>query len=248
MRFRRIEHGAVDSTSERAFAALASGRARHGDVHFSTAQSAGRGRRGRSWWSPPGVGLYASLVLLPPPPPWNPAALTMAGGLAVLDVVRALGLVEARLDWPNDVMIGQSKIAGVLVETRGFDPRAPHYVVGLGLNVRQREFPAELRGERAVASLSSLGLDVGVEDAREAVLVSLAARLDQMERDVDALAADYLLGTGLRDRRVRVRFGEEECLGQLADLTIARGIVLSGLDGNARTLPLEIVRELAACL
>lgn len=172
----------------------------------------------------------------------------MAGGLAVLDAVRACGLREARLDWPNDLMVGDSKLAGVLVETRGFVPEAPHYVVGLGLNVGQREFPAELCRERAVASLRSLGLDVAVEEAREAVLQSLASRLDQVERDVDALAADYLLGTGLRDRRVRVRFGEQECLGKLDDLTIAGGIALSGLDGKPRTFPLEIVRELASCL
>jgi len=172
----------------------------------------------------------------------------MAGGLAVLDAVRALGLCEARLDWPNDVTSGGAKLAGILVETRGLDPRAPHYVVGLGLNVRQREFPEELRGECAVASLGSLGMDVRVEDAREAVLVSLAARLDQAERDLDQLATDYLLGTGLQDRRVRVRFGEDECIGRLADLTIASGIVLSGLDGKAQRLPLEIVREVAPCL
>jgi len=248
VRFRRIEHGAVDSTSERAFAALADRTAQHGDVHLATSQSAGRGRRGRRWWSPPEEGLYASLVLLPAPPPPHSAALTMAGGLAVLDAVRALGLREAHLDWPNDVMAGPAKLAGILVETRGFDPHAPHYVVGIGLNVAQREFPAELRGERAVASLRSLGLETGLEAAREAVLASLARRLDQLEHEVDALAADYLVGTGLRDRRVRVRFGEEELLGNLDDLTIADGVVLSGLDGRARTLPLEIVRELAASL
>ncbi|MFN0007155.1 MAG: biotin--[acetyl-CoA-carboxylase] ligase [Planctomycetota bacterium] len=248
MRFRCIEHGAVDSTSERAFAALTDGTARHGDVHFATSQSAGRGRRGRSWWSPPGEGLYASLVLLPPPPPWNPVGLTMAGGLAVLDAARACGLLGARLDWPNDLVAGDSKLAGVLVETKGFVPETPHYVVGLGLNVGQREFPAELRRERAVASLRSLGLLVSVEEAREAVLLSLASRLEQMEGNVDALAADYLLGTGLRDRRVRVRFGDQECLGKLDDLTVAGGVALSEIDGKARSFPLEIVRELVPCL
>jgi len=172
----------------------------------------------------------------------------MAGGLAVLDAVRACGLLGARLDWPNDLMVGESKVAGVLVETRGFVPETPHYVVGLGLNVGQLEFPAALRRERAVASLRSLGSDVSVEAAREAVLESLATRLDQMERDADALAADYLLGTGLRDRRVRVRLGEQEFRGNLEDITIAGGIALSGPDGKLQTFPLEIVRELAPCL
>jgi BirA family biotin operon repressor/biotin-[acetyl-CoA-carboxylase] ligase len=172
----------------------------------------------------------------------------MAGGLAVLDAVRACGLRGARLDWPNDVVVGESKLAGVLVETRGLVPHAPHYVVGLGLNVRQREFPAELRGERAVASLRSLGLDVALAEVREALLRSLSARLDQTDRDADALAADFLAGTELRDRRVRVRMGEHDCLGSLDDLTIAGGIALSGVDGTRRTFPLEIVREVALSL
>ena len=66
--FRVIEHGTVDSTSERAFAALACGEARHGDVHVATAQTAGRGRRGASWSSAKDAGLYMSVVWLPPPP------------------------------------------------------------------------------------------------------------------------------------------------------------------------------------
>lgn len=248
MRIRRIEHGWVDSTSERAFVAIAAGVARHGDVHVATAQEAGRGRRGRTWWSPPNEGVYASLVLLPPPPPWNPAALTMAAGLAALDAVRALGLRDARLDWPNDLVAAESKIAGVLVETRGLDPVHPHYVVGLGLNVRQREFPADLRIERAVASLLTLGIDVSIEEALEAVLDSLSRRVDRGSRRPGSLAAEYLDATGLDGKHVRVSLGEEEHAGELVGLTIENGLHLRCADGVERRLPLETVRELASSL
>ena len=241
MRLRLIRHGEIDSTSERAFAAIADGSARHGDVHVATAQTRGRGRLGRSWSSPAGQGVYLSLVLLPPPPPWSPAALTIAAGLAAFDAAEALGVREARLDWPNDLVVGEAKLAGVLVETRGLDPRAPHYVVGVGWNVRQRAFPAELAAEREVASLATLGVDATVEEALAAVLETLPRRLERIPADEVGLAADFLQATRLRGARVRVLVGEAEHEGRLDGLSVADGLRL----GDAR-FPLEIVRAVHA--
>jgi BirA family biotin operon repressor/biotin-[acetyl-CoA-carboxylase] ligase len=240
VRLRLIRHGDVDSTSERAFAAIAAGTAAHGDVHVATAQTRGRGRLGRSWSSPPDEGLYLSLVLLPPPPPPSPAALTIAAGLAALDAATALGVRGARLDWPNDVVVGSAKLAGVLVETRGLDPRAPHYVVGVGMNVRQRTFPPELLAEREVASLATLGLDATVDQALAALLESLPRRLDRVAEDELSLAAEFLRATGLFGARVRVRVGDAEHVGVLEGLSIADGLRL----GNAR-FPLEVVRAVS---
>ena len=248
MRFRRIEHGVVDSTSERAFEAIAGGQARHGDVHVARAQTAGRGRRGRSWWSPPDEGLYLSLVLLPPPPSWSPASLTIASGLAVFDAVGALGLRGARLDWPNDLVVHEAKLAGVLVETRGLDPEHPHYVVGLGLNVRQREFPAEMLEERRLASLRTLGLDLPIDAVLETALEALGRRVDQVSRDLAGLGTDYLRATRLEGRAVRVREGEEIHVGRLEDLSVSEGILLRAADGSERRFALETVREVAASL
>ena len=131
MQFRVLRHGVVDSTSERAFAAIEDGSARHGDVHVAEAQTRGRGRLGRSWASAPGEGLYLSTVLLPGPPPLSPTALTMATGLAVHDAVRGLGVDAVRLDWPNDVVVDDAKLCGILVESRGLTPAAPHCTLPL---------------------------------------------------------------------------------------------------------------------
>jgi BirA family biotin operon repressor/biotin-[acetyl-CoA-carboxylase] ligase len=247
MHLRLIPHGLVDSTSERAFAAIASGEARHGDVHVASEQTAGRGRMGRSWSSPAGEGLYLSLVLLPPPPAWNPSALTMAAGLAAFDAAEALGVRGARLKWPNDLVVGDAKLAGVLVETRGFDAERPHYVVGLGLNVRQRSFPAELLGERRVASLALLGLDVAVEDARRAVIDALARRVDRVPLAHAELAADFLRATRLAGAAVRVQVGEVEHRGRLESVSVADGVRVRG-EAGVRQFPLEIVRALSSSL
>ncbi|HVS19810.1 MAG TPA: biotin--[acetyl-CoA-carboxylase] ligase, partial [Planctomycetota bacterium] len=119
---RVLHHEIVDSTNERAFAALAAGTALHGDVHVARGQTAGRGRRGARWVSSAGEGLFASLVLLPAPPAPPAPAITMFAGLALLDALHELGLVRARLKWPNDVVVGDAKLGGCLVESRGFQP------------------------------------------------------------------------------------------------------------------------------
>jgi BirA family biotin operon repressor/biotin-[acetyl-CoA-carboxylase] ligase len=243
MHLRLIPHGRVDSTSERAFAAIASGEARHGDVHVADEQTAGRGRMGRVWSSPAGEGLYLSLVLLPPPPAWNPAALTMAAGLAAFEAAQSLGVRGARLKWPNDLLVGDAKLAGVLVETRGFDAARPHYVVGIGLNVRQRSFPAEIRA----TSLARLGLDATVEDARRAVTDALARRVDRVPFAHAELAAEFLRATGLAGAAVRVQVGEVVYRGRLESVSVSDGVRVRGDDG-VRQFPLEVVRALSSSL
>lgn len=248
MRLRLLRHDRVDSTSERAFAALAAGTARHGDLFVARSQSAGRGRRGRTWHSPEGEGLYASLVLLPGPPPLSPVALTFAGGLAMLDAARALFRAAERRDpglrlvWPNDLVAGEAKLAGVLVETRGLDPQSPHYVVGLGLDVRQTSFPPELLAERRVTSLALLGVELEVETALEALLAPLAARFEAVRRDPARLAHDWLEATGLAGARVEV---EHEGRSSRATLDALDQEELRLVSGSERiAIPLERVQGL----
>ena len=237
---RRIVHGIVDSTSERAFAALAEGSAQNGDVHVALGQTAGRGRLGRAWHSEPAAGLYAS-VILRPEAPCSPAALTIAGGLAVLDVVRALGATRACLKWPNDVEVEGAKVSGVLAETRGFDPTRPAYVLGLGVNVAQTRFPPELLAQREVTSLRLLGSSASVQDVEELLLTHLSLRLDQILLDPVRLEEDFLAGLAFGSRDVHVLSAGEEIVGRLVGLSLRRGLRVASTLGE-RILPLEWVR------
>lgn len=239
---RRFHHGVTDSTNERAFAALAAGEALHLDLHVAHAQSAGRGRRGRPWVSAPGGGLYASFVLLPAHP-LPPAALSVAGGLAVLDAVRGLGLGDARLKWPNDVLVGDAKLAGILVETRGLDPTRPSYVLGVGLNVGQREFPADLAEERPVTSLALEGRAVGVPEAERALVDRIAQRLLQAEDDLERLAADFLQATGLAAGPVEAETNDRSWRGEIRSLSLTGGLRLRTATGEVQ-LALEHLRAL----
>lgn len=255
----RVQHeGCVDSTSERLFDALARGSARHGDVCIAREQTAGRGRRGATWHSGPEGGLYLSILLLPGLPLLHPAALTIGAGIAALETVRALGLARARLKWPNDVVVDRergpdalrtsAKLAGVLVETRGLDPANPHYVVGIGLNIAQRNFPHELAAARAVTSVALEGGCDSLESAERELLPRLASGLERTALESPALTEHFLDCARLREAFVEVELGTELRRGRVRGLELRRGIRLelgTSTESPTRTewLPLEHVRQ-----
>lgn len=243
MNFRRFHYVTTDSTSERAFAALAAGQAQHGDVHVADAQTAGHGRFGRPWYSPAGEGVYASVILLPPPPPWHPGAVTVGVSLAMFDAAQELGLASAWLDWPNDLMVADAKLAGALVETRGLDPKHPHYVAGIGINVRQRHFPSELTNERPVTSFALAGIDVATETVERKLLDCLSRRIEQIDSTPAELEVDFVHATGLANREVIVRHGENEERGVFAGFSFSAGLLLHLPGGRERRLALEFVRS-----
>lgn len=245
---RVLRAGVVDSTNERALCAVADGTARHGDWFLATGQQAGRGRRGAAWRSAEGEGFYGSLVLLPEPGgDLRPPALTMAAGLGVVGVARMLGLAEARLKWPNDLLLGPAKLAGILVEARTFDPARPHFVVGIGLNVGQQSFPPELLAERPVTSLALAGIETEVEDVF-AILAPTVEKWIKLALDPAAparaqLEAAYLRATGLDGLRVRVQAGQESVSGHLTGLALEGGLALRLENGSTRWVPLEHVAQ-----
>jgi len=244
MELRLQQHGLVDSTSERAFEALDRGTAQHGDVHLARGQSAGRGRRGAAWFSPPGEGLYLSVILLPPPPPLPPAALTAATALAVRAAVGDLGAPVPTVKWPNDLVIEGAKLAGILVETRGLDPARPHYVVGIGVNVRQRAFPAEVTAERPATSLALAGVETEPEEVADRILAALPEALGLARTDRGTLAAAFLAATGLAGQRVRLETPRASHEGTLAALDLDRGIELRTADPSPLRVPVESVTVL----
>lgn len=246
---RRIHrHDRIDSTSERAFLEIEGGRARNFDVHVAREQTAGRGQRGRRWESAPDEGWYGSIVLFPDPPPPHPALFTMAAGLGVVGACRELGLEDATLKWPNDVLVGGAKLAGILVETRGLDPEHPHAVVGIGLNVGQERFPKALTAERAVTSLRLEGRVVDLGRAEEVLLAQLTPWLEgACAGDETSIAPAYLEATGLRGRSVAVEMGRGESThGRVVDLGLPGGLRLQLADGGSLEIPLERILGLRA--
>ncbi len=147
----------TDSTNTRAVL-LASEGAPEGSLVAAESQSRGRGRRGRWWFSPHGEGLYLSLVLRPAIPPARAAGLTLAAGLAAAEALRRTHpALDTHIRWPNDLMIGNRKVGGILTEISGDMDAVDFAVTGLGVNVDCREFPRELEGRATSLSLEGGG-------------------------------------------------------------------------------------------
>jgi BirA family transcriptional regulator, biotin operon repressor / biotin---[acetyl-CoA-carboxylase] ligase len=168
----------IGSTNDEA-ARLAHDGAPDGTLVLADAQTAGRGRIGRSWFSPAGTGLYASIVFRPSSA-WP--LLTLAGGVALAEGVRAATGFPVQLKWPNDLMSpGGRKLGGILTEGATAGGVVQFVVFGFGINVRGTRYPREL-AERA----TTLEAEVGKPLDRGPVLVECLAALAARRRDLDA--------------------------------------------------------------
>jgi BirA family biotin operon repressor/biotin-[acetyl-CoA-carboxylase] ligase len=214
-----VRLGRVDSTQAVAFALAADGAA-DGTVVVADSQAAGRGRRGRPWLDEPGASLLASVVLRPRLPPARLPGLSLAAAVATAEALtRAAGL-SPRLKWPNDILVGGRKIGGILLESRlGLDP-APGgitVVLGVGINLGQRLFPAELR-DRATSAWLVTGRPVD----RDVVLAAFLDALGDWRRRLEY--------RGFAPVRARWR--------ELAD-TLGRTVTVDGVTGVAVDIDID---------
>src|SRR5271156_577953 len=152
-----------------------------GTVYFADEQTAGRGRGAHEWSSPPGSGLYVSVLLRPRIPPADVLWLSLAAGLAVRDAVLQVTSLACDLRWPNDLLLGKRKFCGILTELNAEVTRIRHLVVGIGINVHQEHFPGELSPQA-----TSLRIETGKHWPRQEVLVAL---LHALQRETQALEA-----------------------------------------------------------
>ena len=245
--------------------ALARDGAPEGIVLLAESQTAGRGRLGRTWQAPPGSSLLLSVLLRPPAAVAD--AVTMVAGLAMAEAVAGVAGVQARLKWPNDLVVAvdgaDRKLAGILAEadwparstiSGGWAAPAPTervvVVVGIGVNVN---WPAEVPADLADL-LTSCNHLAGREIDREELLVAFLRRLDQrygaLRADDSgsdgraALRADWRARSATLGRQVRVELGADEVEGVAVDIDDAGRLVLDTLDGGRRTIAVGDVTHL----
>jgi len=218
-----------------------------GTVYFADEQTAGRGRGAHAWASPPGSGLYVSVLLRPRIAPADVLWVSLAAGLAVREAVEQVTSLRADLRWPNDLLLGRKKFCGILTELNAEVTRVRHLVVGIGINVHQQKFPDELHD-----LATSLFIETGRDWPRQELLVAL---LRSLRREVDALtlqesapqAKESILkrleasSSWIRGKRVRVDEGEEFS-GVTAGLD-ARGFLQVQTSDGLRTVFSGGVRE-----
>jgi BirA family biotin operon repressor/biotin-[acetyl-CoA-carboxylase] ligase len=195
-------------------------------------QTAGQGRYGRSWHSERDAGLYVSIVLRPVLPPEALPALTLALGLATAEAIARVTGLGCDLRWPNDVMLGSAKVAGILVQFQD-----SWFVAGIGINVNHATFPPEIAAEAM-----SLRIVTNQEQSREQLLIALLPAVDsfvtmladggrQVILDAFSRRSSYA-----RDKRVRVDQGARKLLGTTAGLDESGFLRVRGDDGSENVI------------
>ena len=172
-------HGSVPSTMDVA-AALADEGAAHGVVVAAEQQTAGRGRRGTTWVSPPGAGLYFSLIVRPTMA--SLPLLTLAAGVAVRQGISAASGLRPDLKWPNDLLVGKRKLAGILAEGRSIGSPDQAVIIGVGVNLKPAAYPPDVAA-RATSLEGELGRPVDRDQVFAAILDALSAGLAALDQN-----------------------------------------------------------------
>jgi BirA family transcriptional regulator, biotin operon repressor / biotin---[acetyl-CoA-carboxylase] ligase len=264
---RVLSYDVTDSTNDRA-AELAGDSANAGTVVVAHTQTAGRGQHGRAWQSAPSSSVLLSVLLFPPPALRRPALLTAWAAVCVGEsILRATGL-QARIKWPNDLLLRGKKVCGILIESKvpsevpSSEFRVPSQifetrnselgtrnspvVVGIGLNVNQT--PADF-GQMGLPDATSLKAATGVALEGDSILRVVIEILDTeydrlLQGDTTTLEACWKWRVGLLGKRVTAECADgTEVHGRLREMAFA-GLELEQTDGSMRMLVPEAVRHL----
>lgn len=196
-----ISFDSVASTMDEAFR-LGMDHAPEGTVVCAETQSKGRGRLGRGWVSPKGKGIYCSIILRPPFAPDQMAQLTLMSAVAVTEAIEEATGVKAGIKWPNDLLVGSKKLAGILTELRAEMDQVKFVVIGIGIN-------ANALVKELVPEATSLKIESGMTINRVALLQEMLRSLEKWygklkQGHFDVVIAHWKKYSSTLSKRVRV--------------------------------------------
>jgi BirA family transcriptional regulator, biotin operon repressor / biotin---[acetyl-CoA-carboxylase] ligase len=235
----------IDSTNSLALC-LAQDPNNHGLALLAAEQSSGRGQYGRVWTAPPGSSVLLSVLIFPPASLRRPALLTAWAAVAVCETIQEVAGLRAHIKWPNDVLVGNKKVCGILIEQRNTgQPESPWAAaVGIGLNVRQdADFfhRTELPLASSLATLS--GQDFETLMVARRLLEILDSTYDRLLQDGAApLETAWQDRLGLTGKPVRLETIDRHVTGRLLEVTLA-GICVEA-EGEIILLPPESIRHI----
>jgi BirA family biotin operon repressor/biotin-[acetyl-CoA-carboxylase] ligase len=197
-----------------------------GAVVFAETQQKGRGRLGRKWVSPTAKGLWFSVLLRPNLRPQEATQVTVLAATALARALRQHGIAQPAIKWPNDILVRDRKLAGVLTELAAEIDRIRYVILGIGVNVNLAEFPAELRG-----TATSLRIETGHPVRRAELAASILRELDF---DYDRLcrgqfpriAEEWAAQCTTLGRRVSIHVGDRSVRGRAESLDDSGALLL----------------------
>lgn len=228
-----LSFAATDSTMDVAHRLAAAGEP-EGTVVVAERQTRGRGRLGRSWISPAGQGIYASVILRPKLPTAAAPILTLLAAVAVVRAARAAAGVAAQIKWPNDVVVRGRKVAGILIEVNAELNRVRAAVIGIGLNVNTPK--------SALPKLAtSLAVERGEPCDRLAVARALLVALDELYGELrrhgrGPILKDWRADSMTLGRRVRVACQDRHVDGEALNITENGALLVRTDHGRTETV------------
>ncbi|MBQ2670609.1 MAG: biotin--[Clostridia bacterium] len=222
----------TDSTNERA---KASGEI-EGSVFIAEVQNHGKGSRGRGWVSPRGTGIWHSILLKPDIPPSEVSQITLVAGLAVC---KAIGM-DAKIKWPNDIVIGTKKVCGILTEMSAETDMVHYVVCGIGINVNTEKFDAEIK-HRA----TSMYIESGDKQIRNDIIARELNYFEYyykkfLEGGLCAILDEYKENCVTIGRDVTVIYKKENVTGKAADIDENGALVVETADETIRVTSGEV--------
>lgn len=210
----------IDSTNTKA-QELAEKGYPSGTLVVADKQESGKGRRGRSWVSPSGTGIFMTLMIKPDINPNNASMLTLVAALAVAKAITSVTGEEALIKWPNDIVINGKKVCGILTEMNAQFDYINHIVVGIGINVHNESFPEEIS-----QMASSLMIEAGGKRFHRAqIIADTMSYFEQYydtfleTQDLSALVREYDELLVNRNKSVRVLDPKEPFDGKAMGIT-----------------------------
>jgi len=225
---------------------LAETGAPEGTLVVADSQDSGKGRRARKWFSPPGLGIYLSFVLRPAISPAEAAKITLLTSVSTAEALSELTGLQARIKWPNDILAGGKKIAGILAEISTELDSINYMVVGLGLNINVPlgAFPEELRGT-ATSVLIETGREFSRAQLLKAILRDFERRYGAARRDgFQSALKRWRELSDVIGKNIRVETAGETVKGTVVELDRDGALVLRDSRGAVRRfLSGDIIRE-----
>jgi BirA family biotin operon repressor/biotin-[acetyl-CoA-carboxylase] ligase len=238
-------HYFSDLDSTNAYARkLAERGAGEGEVVIAEAQTHGRGRLGRSWISPPFVNLYFSLILRPRLAPAHAPQLTLMAAVALADTVASFIKTSPVIKWPNDLLVGGRKLAGILTESSCDVQRIEWVILGIGINLN---YPVALMPEAIQNRATSIMSLTGTRVSREEFLRRLIHDLDRCygefeESGFSAIAPRWESLFGLRGKRVRVEMADQVMIGTARGIDREGALILEdGKGGSLKVVAGDVI-------
>ncbi len=200
-------------------------------------QTAGRGRRDRAWHSTPGDGLYLSVLLRPVIPAARISLLSLMCAVVVAETIARYNIAGIDIKWPNDVLVNERKLSGILIEGTSAGSDLPRIIAGLGVNLNHEAFPPELRDTATSLAIES-GQRIDAAEFRDQLLMTLAQWYERLRHDGEQAIPErwQALSSYARGRHVTVTLDDEQVAGVTSGLTDTGALRMHLADGTIRTI------------